>query len=62
VCLNLYEVCSSCEQASSRLRGCVEDKSLGFHDNGGYLRDVLETKGETGSWIKEKSSEQGDEK
>jgi hypothetical protein len=53
VCLNLYEVCSSCEQASTRLRGCVEDKSSGFHDNGGYLRDVSEKEGETGRWITE---------
>ena len=63
VCQNLYEICVSCEQSSRRLVGCVEQKAQGFHDNGGFEGDVSEHKGgESGSWIKEESSKQVDDK
>ena len=63
VCQNLYEICVSCEQSSCRLVGCVEQKSHGFHDNGGFEGDVSVQKGgESGRWTKEESSKQVDDK
>ena len=63
VCQNLYEICVSCKQSSHRLVGCLEQKAQGFHDNGGFEGDVsVQNGGESGSWIKEESSKQVDDK
>ena len=43
------------------MKGCVEDKSKGFHDNGGYLKDA-EKQLNTGSWLKEKNTDQSNQK
>ena len=45
------------------MKGCVEDKSKAFHDNGGYIKDA-EQQLNTGSWLKEKKfwSKQAEEK
>ena len=43
------------------MKGCVEDKQSGFHDNGGYLKDS-EKEHNTGSWLKEKNTDQSKQK
>ena len=52
ICANYYETCSSCKERGVKLKGCVEDKGEGWHDNGGYLEDSDEQKKSTGSWMK----------
>ena len=61
ICNNHYEVCSSCRSFSTKMKGCVEDKSKAFHDNGGYIKDA-EQQLNTGSWLKEKNSDQNKQK
>ena len=39
------------------MKGSVEDKKTGLHDNGGYVKDS-EKEQNTGSWAKEKNTEQ----
>jgi len=34
------------------MKGCLEDKKQVWHDNGGYVPDADEKKGNTGSWLK----------
>lgn len=53
VCKNYYEVCPTCKKYG-QLKGCVEDKKSGWHDNGGYVPDPDEKKQNTGSWLKKK--------
>ena len=55
ICKNYYEVCSSCKKYGENLKGCVEDKQRGWHDNGGYVKDEDEKKQNTGSWLKKKN-------
>ena len=55
ICKNYYEVCSSCKKYGENLKGCVEDKKPGWHDNGGYVPDKDEKKQNTGSWLKKKN-------
>ena len=57
VCSNYYEVCSSCLKSGVKLRGCVEDKKQGWHDNGGFVSDSNEKEKNTGSWMKWKNDE-----
>ena len=52
ICSNYYEVCPTCKVRGVKLKGCVEDKECGFHDNGGYVTDSDEKKKSTGSWMK----------
>ena len=52
-CKNYYEVCSNCKKYGENLKGCVEDKKRGWHDNGGYLPDADEKN--AGSWLKWKN-------
>ena len=54
ICGNFYEVCEVCKKYGVNLKGCVEDKKTGFHDNGGYIPDSEEESYNTGSWVKEK--------
>ena len=54
ICANYYEVCASCKARGVNLKGCVEDKKQGWHDNGGYVSDADEKKKSTGSWVKSK--------
>ena len=61
ICSNHYEVCSSCKKAPTKMKGCVEDKKTGWHDNGGYMKDS-EKDQKTGSWSKEKNNEQNEQK
>ena len=43
------------------MKGCVEDKQSGWHDNSGYLKDS-EKEQKTGSWFKEKNNDQSKQK
>ena len=53
ICKNYYEVCSTCKERGMKLKGCVEDKQRGWHDNGGYLPDADEKNEKyADSWIK----------
>ena len=56
ICKNYYEVCPTCKVRGVKLKGCVEDKTQGWHDNGGYLPDPDEKKEKSaGSWLKWKN-------
>ena len=55
ICANYYEVCPSCKVHGVKLKGCVEDKKPGWHDNGGYVSAPDEEKQSTGSWLKSKN-------
>ena len=46
ICANYYEVCPNCKKEWVKLKGCVEDKKSGWHDNGGYVPDSDEKKTE----------------
>ena len=39
------------------MKGCVEDKKPGWHDNGGYVKDSAEKEQNTGSWVKSKNEQ-----
>ena len=52
ICANYYEVCPNCKKEWVKLKGCVEGKKSGWHDNGGYVPDSDEKKKSTGSWLK----------
>ena len=54
ICKNYNEVCPTCKKYG-QLKGCVEDKKSGWHDNGGYVPDPDEKKQNTGSWLKWKN-------
>jgi hypothetical protein len=34
ICANYYEVCPNCKKEWVKLKGCVEGKKSGWHDNG----------------------------
>ena len=52
VCSQDYEVCKNCEKYG-QMKGCVvEDKTQGWHDNGGYVEDPNDKPSNSGSWMK----------
>jgi hypothetical protein len=57
ICANYYEVCPNCKKEWVKLKGCVEGKKSGWHDNGGYVPDSDEKKQSTGSWLKSKNEQ-----
>ena len=55
ICSQDYEVCKNCEKYG-QMKGCVvEDKTKGWHDNGGYVEDPNDKPSNSGSWMKGKN-------